>query len=321
MTSDTNEAEETHVKKLLLTTAAAVLMATSAQATTIGVTMALFDDNFLTVLRSSMIDYAKSVNGVTLQIEDAQNDISKQQNEIENFIASGVDAIIVNTVDTDATLAMSKLAAEAGVPLVFVNRQPVNLSALPANQAFVGSDEAQAGSLEAGEVCKRLGGKGNVVIMMGELQTQSARVRTQAAEETLAKPGCSDIKVVEKQTAKYMRPEGINLMSNWLSAGVKFNGVISNNDEMALGAIQAMKSAGLPMKNFVVAGVDGTQDALATIASGDMAATVFQNAAGQGRGAVDTVLKLVKGEKVDQTVYIPFELVTKDNLSNYTKKN
>lgn len=309
------------MKKLLLTTAVAVLMATSAQATTIGVTMALFDDNFLTVLRNSMIDYAKTKDGVTLQVEDAQNDISKQQNEISNFIASGVDAIVVNPVDTDATLAMSKLAADAGVPLVFVNRQPINLDSLPANQAFVGSDEAQAGSLEAGEVCKLMGGKGNVVIMMGELQTQSARVRTKAAEDILSKPPCTDIKVVEKQTAKYMRSEGINLMSNWLSAGIKFTGVISNNDEMALGAVEAMKSAGVPLKDVVVAGIDGTQDALAAIAAGTMSATVFQNAAGQGHGAVDTALKIVKGEKVDQTVYIPFELITKDNYTNYQKKN
>ena len=87
--------------------------------------MALFDDNFLTVLRNGMQDYAKTLDGVTLQVEDAQNDVAKQQSQIQNFIASRVDAIIVNPVDTDATAAMSKIAADAGIPLVYVNREPV----------------------------------------------------------------------------------------------------------------------------------------------------------------------------------------------------
>ena len=99
------------MRKLLLGAAVSALMTTSAMAENIGVSMALFDDNFLTVLRNGMIEYGKTLNGVTLQVEDAQNDVAKQQSQIQNFIASGVSAIIVNPVDTDATAAMSKAAA------------------------------------------------------------------------------------------------------------------------------------------------------------------------------------------------------------------
>lgn len=106
-------------------------MSSAAIAETIGVTMALFDDNFLTVLRNGLTKYADSLDGVDVQVEDAQNDVGKQLNQIQNFIASGVDAIIVNPVDTDATLTMSNAAAEAGVPLVYVNREPVNVDQLP----------------------------------------------------------------------------------------------------------------------------------------------------------------------------------------------
>jgi ABC-type sugar transport system substrate-binding protein len=117
-------------------------MSGTALAANIGVSMALFDDNFLTVLRNGMVEQAKGMEGVNLQVEDAQNDVAKQLDQIKNFIASGVDAIIVNPVDTSATQAMSDAAAAAKVPLVYVNREPVNVDTLPDNQAFVASNES-----------------------------------------------------------------------------------------------------------------------------------------------------------------------------------
>ncbi|MHA7967882.1 sugar ABC transporter substrate-binding protein [Rhizobium sp. CAU 1783] len=309
------------MKKLILGAAMSVLLSTAAHAETIGVSMALFDDNFLTVLRNGMQDYAKTLDGVTLQVEDAQNDVAKQQSQIQNFIAAGVNAIIVNPVDTDATAAMSKIAADAGIPLVYVNREPVNVNELPEKQAFVASNEEESGTLETQEVCKLLGGKGKAVVMMGELSNQAARMRTQDVHNVLATDECKGIEIVEEQTANWSRTQGADLVTNWLSAGLEFNAVIANNDEMAIGAIQALKAAGKDMKDYVVAGVDATQDALAAMEAGDLDVTVFQNAAGQGKGSVDAALKLAKGEAVDKKVYIPFELVTPANLKDYQSKN
>ncbi|MCC2612964.1 sugar ABC transporter substrate-binding protein [Neorhizobium sp. Rsf11] len=309
------------MKKLFLSAALSVLLNTAAHAETIGVSMALFDDNFLTVLRSGMQDYAKTLDGVTLQVEDAQNDVAKQQSQIQNFIAAGVDAIIVNPVDTDATTAMSKIASDAGIPLVYVNREPVNVDSLPDKQAFVASEEIVAGTLETKEVCRLLGGKGNVVIMMGELSNQGARMRTKAVHDVVAADECKGMKVVEEQTANWQRTQGADLVTNWLSSGIEFDAVISNNDEMAIGAIQALKAAGKDMKDVVVAGVDATQDALAAMQAGDLDATVFQDAAGQGKGALDAALKLAKGEEVDKKVYIPFQLVTPANVKDFVAKN
>ena len=309
------------MKKFIIGAAMSVLLGTAAHAETVGVSMALFDDNFLTVLRNGMQDYSKELKGVTLQVEDAQNDVAKQQSQIQNFIASKVDAIIVNPVDTDATAAVSKLAADAKIPLVYVNRQPVNVDSLPDGQAFVASDETVAGTLEAKEVCRLLGGKGNAVIMMGELSNQAARMRTQSAKDVLKTDECKGISVVEEQTANWQRTQGSDLVTNWLSSGIEFNAVIANNDEMAIGAIQSLKAAGKDMKDYVVAGVDATQDALAAMQAGDLDATVFQDAAGQGKGALDAALKLVKGEKVEKKVYIPFQLVTPENVKDYVAKN
>jgi hypothetical protein len=118
-----------------------------------------------------------------------------------------------------------------------------------------------------------------------------------------------------------MSDQAQDLMTNWLSAGKPFDAVIANNDESAIGAIQAMKAANVDMKAVIVGGVDATQDALAAMKAGDLDATVFQDAAGQGAGALDAALKLAKGEAVDKKVYIPFQLVTPANMDNFIKKN
>lgn len=310
------------MKTFLMTTALVAGLGSAAAAENIGVSMALFDDNFLTVLRNGMQDYAAGMDDVTLQVEDAQNDVGRQLNQIQNFVASGVDAIIVNPVDTDATIAMSNLAAEAGIPLVYVNRQPVNVDELPEGQAFVASDEVESGTLQTQEICRLLkeAGKGDgatAVVMMGELSNQAARIRTQDIKDVIATDECSFIDIVEEQTAMWSRTQGTDLMTNWLSAGIQFDAVISNNDEMAIGAIQALKTSGMAMDQVIVGGIDATADALAAMQAGDLDVTVFQNAAGQGQGAVDAALSLARGEAVDSKVYVPFELVTPQNLAEY----
>lgn len=310
------------MKKFLITTVLAAGIAGSASAENIGVSMAQFDDNFLTVLRNGMQEYVDGMDDVTLQIEDAQNDVGKQLSQIQNFVATGVDAIIVNPVDTDATVAMSNAAAEAGIPLVYVNRQPVNVDSLPEKQAFVASDEKESGTLETQEVCRLLKeqGKGEgakAVVMMGELSNQAARVRTQDIKDVIATGDCSFIEIVEEQTAMWMRTQGMDLMTNWLSAGVQFDAVISNNDEMAIGAIQALKTSGVSMDDVIVAGIDATADALAAMQAGDLDVTVFQDAAGQGHGAVDAALQLARGEAVETKIYVPFQLVTPANLAEF----
>src|SRR5690606_996893 len=128
-------------------------------------------------------------------------------------------------------------------------------------------------------------------------------------------------KIIDQQTANWSRDEAQSLMANWLTAGTPFDAVISNNDEMAIGALQAMKAAGIDTKNVIIGGVDATQDALASMAAGDLKVTVFQDAAGQGKGALDAALKLAKGEKVDTKVYVPFQLVTPENMDQFTSKN
>lgn len=290
-----------------------------AKATTIGVTMAN-SDTFLTVLRKGIEAYGKE-KGVPLTIEIADDDVNKQVSQIENFIAAKVSAIIVNAVDTSATPKMTKLAADAGIPIVYVNREPTDVDALGPKAAFVASNEADSGTLETKEVCRILGGKGDILVMVGDLANQAAVQRTKDIHEVIATPECSGMKILDEQTAGWDPVKANDLMTNWISAGLKPAAVIANNDNMAIGAIQAMKAAGWKMTDVVVGGVDATQEALAAMKAGDLDVTVFQNAAGQGKGALDIALKLIAGETVEKKVYIPFELVTPANMAEYITKN
>ena len=314
------------MKKTLIVAGFAALLGTSAMAQDIGVSMAKFDDNFLTVLRNGMVEQAKGMAGVNLQVEDAQDDVAKQLDQINNFIASGVKAIIVNPVDTSATQAMSDAAAKANIPLVYVNRQPVNVDTMPDNQAFVASNEVDSGTLETLEVCRLLKEAGKteaqIYVMMGQLSNQAAVQRTADIHDVMASGKCGvTLNIIDEQTANWSRDEAQNMMTNWLSAGKPFDALISNNDEMAIGAIQAMKAGGVDMKVMIVGGVDATQDALAAMQAGDLDVTVFQDAAGQGKGALEAALALAAGKPVEQKVYIPFQLVTPANVADFVKKN
>lgn len=290
----------------------------AAHAVTIGVSMALFDDNFLTTVRAAMRERAKEEK-VSIQFEDAQNDIGRQLNQTQNFIAQRVDAIIINPVDTDATPRMTKLVAAAKIPLVYVNRMPADPH-LPPGVSFVGSDESKSGTLQMTEVCRLLKGKGDIVILMGELTNQSARQRTQDVYDVIATPACRGIHVLDKQTANWKRTEAADLVTNWLTAGLHPQAVVANDDEMAIGAIQALKQARL-LPTTIVAGIDATPDGLGAMKAGELKVTVFQDGAAQGRGAVDTALKLIAHQNVPNDVWVPFELVTPANFAGYLSRH
>lgn len=314
------------MKKLLITGALSALLSGTAMAETVGVSIARFDDNFLTVMRNGMTDYAGTLDGVDLQVEDATDDVAKQLDQINNFIAAGVDAIVVNAVDTSATQAMTNAADAAGVPLVYVNREPVNVNELPDGQAFVASNEIESGTLEAFQICRNLRAEGkaggaNGYILMGQLSNQAAVQRTKDVDDVIGMDMCNFMNIIDRQTAEWSRDKAQDLMTNWLSSGQDFDFVIANNDEMAIGAIQAMKAQGLDMATIQVGGVDATQDALVAMQAGDLDVTVFQDANGQGAGSVETALKLARGEEVDKKVYIPFKLVTPDNVGDFLDKN
>ncbi|WP_339101688.1 sugar ABC transporter substrate-binding protein [Pseudomonas sp. G166] len=281
----------------------------------IGVSMSQFDDTWLTYLRESMDKKAKSFpDGVTLQFEDARSDVVKQLSQVESFISQKVDALIVNPVDTAATQRITKAAVAAGIPLVYVNRRPDDPK-LPEGVVTVASDDLEAGRMQMQYLADKMGGKGDIVILLGDLANNSTTNRTKGVKEVLAKyPG---IKIEQEQTGTWSRDKGMTLVNDWLTQGRDFQAVVSNNDEMAIGAAMALKQAGTKKGSVLIAGVDGTPDGLNAIKKGDMAVSVFQDAKGQADGSIDTAVKMVKKQPVEQAVWVPYRLITPENVNQF----
>lgn len=293
--------------------ATAEAAAPAAEKLKIAATVAVFDDVWLTYMRQAMENELKGYADVEYQIMDAQNDPAKQLAQVENFISSGFQSIIVNPVNTSATKPMTEACQKAGVKLIYLNRMPNDL---PEGVYYVGSDSLVAGRLQMEYLAEKAGKKGNIVIMMGEMASEATFNRTDGVKEIAAK--FPDMKITKEQTANFNRAEGKTLMENWLATGDQIDVVAANNDEMAIGAIQAIADAG-KTGQILVGGVDATGEALKEMEAGTMACTVFQDAEGQGKGAATTAYDLLKGKALEQKVWIPYQLVTPENYKEFAK--
>jgi inositol transport system substrate-binding protein len=291
------------------------LIATAAPKLKFGVTIEKFNDVFMRYALDQLTDEAAK-NNIDVVTGDAKGDPNEQLKIVENFITQGVDAILIHVVDQTIAPTISKECLAANIPLVYFNRKPDD-SALSAGKVVaVASPEVVAGNLEAEFVAKKLGGKGNVAILMGSMGTAPQIGRTQGTKDVIAKyPG---MKVVREQTANFARPDAVTVVENWLAGDVKIDAIIANNDEMALGAVLVLEEKKMKDK-VIVTGVDATSDALKFIADKRLDMTVFQNGAAQGRGAVQTAMKLIKKQSVPVFVAIPFEPVSYDNYKKYMK--
>lgn len=307
------------MRKTILAAFVMAISASTASAQTIGVSMSGLD-KFRTALLNGVLSQGKTISGLKLVVQNAEGDKEVQKAQVQQFIADKVDAIILAVSDGDLGPQMTKLAADAHIPLVYINNVPSNLADLPENQVVVASDEAESGTMQTKEVCSLLKGKGRLVVLMGEPFHAAARARTQDIDNVIATPECKGLQIVERQAAYWSSDYADQQMQEWLSAGVKFDAVIANNDEMAVGAIRAMKRNGMSMKDVVVAGVDATDDALAAMQAGDLDVTILQSATGQGATSVDAAVKLINGQKVPRENNVPFELVTPQNIAQYLPK-
>jgi len=273
-------------------------------------------DQFLQTVADAATAKAEEL-GVELTIVAADEDTATQLGQVENFITEGVDAILVIPVDTDAAGPMTAAAQAAGIPLVYVNRRPSDLPT-DGSVPYVGSDSLYAGTVEMQMLSDLAGGQGNVVILIGDPANEAAVLRTQGCHDVIdANPGLT---FVAEQSGNWFREQGLEITENWIQSGEQFDIICANNDEMALGAIEALRAADL-LDSVIVGGVDATADALAAMQAGELEVTVFQNAGAQGGGGVEAAVKLVKGEPienmVDGVIDVPYEPVSPENMADY----
>ncbi len=304
--------------RALLALAACVLAGCSGQRTAspekkpvIGVTLLNLSNEFIVSLDHAMEERAKQL-GVELIVNDAQRSADTQVRQVESFIAQKVDAVILNPCEVEASSPAVEKAMAAGIPIVNVNSET---KAAPT--AFVGSHDEDSGRIAMEYLAKRLNGKGNIVMMEGFMGQAAQIKREQGAREVLAKnPG---IKLLSDQTAEWDRAKAMSLMENWIqSFGGRLDGVFAQNDEMAMGALIALEQAKRKDK-VVLVGVDAIPDALQAVRDGRLDATVFQDAHGQGASAVETAVKILHKEPYEKQTFIPFQLVTKENVGQFLK--
>jgi putative xylitol transport system substrate-binding protein len=226
---------------------------------------------------------------VRITVFDGNYDALTQNNQFDTMITEKYDAAVFVPIDAQAGAEAVRKAKAAGMPVVGSNTRVVGDDLT----SYIGSDDVKSGAMEAEAVIKAIGGKGNVVIIEGPIG-QSAQIERRKGN-LLALAKNPAVKVLEMKTANWSRAEALSLMENWLTAHPgQINGVIGQNDEMALGAIEAMKAAGIEPKSMPVAGIDGVTDALLAVKRGEMV-SILQDSTGQSQGALDIALRHLVG--------------------------
>ncbi len=280
-------------------------------------------DQFWTSMQGVMENTAKE-KGIDFAVLDANSDVATQLSHVQTWAADGYDAVIVGLCNNDS--AQDVLNAVGDMKVVFVNRQP-NLDVLKDGEVvYVGTDETLYGTEQGnylGNLFKEEGKTDiNVVLFMGELGLDNVTKRTNSAKEALAANGLN-VTYVYEATANWDRITAMNLFSQFMGSGQEVDAVVCNNDEMALGVIEAMKTTGSKEVFCPVVGIDATNVGCASVQSGDMACSVFQDPVAQGEGTILCALGLLEGteiEGLENNYYnITPQLVTKDNVADFIK--
>lgn len=268
----------------------------------IGLSISTQNNPFFVTLKDGAEKAAKAA-GADLTIVDAQDDTSKQISDIEDLIQQKVDVILINPTDSDAIVTAVESANDANIPVITVDRAANGGTVV----SHIASDNVAGGKMAGDYILEAIGSKGNIVELQGIAGTSAARDRGEGFHNAV--DGKDGVKVIASQPADFDRAKGLSVMENILQSNGDVQAVFAHNDEMALGALQAIEAAG--KTGIVVVGFDATDDAVNAVNDGTMAATVAQKPELIGQQAIDTALKVAAGEKVDESVPVELELVTK----------
>ncbi|GAC90579.1 ribose ABC transporter periplasmic protein [Anoxybacillus flavithermus NBRC 109594] len=266
----------------------------------IGLSISTLNNPFFVTLKEGAEKAAKEAN-VSLTVVDAQNDPAKQTSDIEDLIQQGVDIILINPTDSSAVTSAIESANKANIPVITVDRSADGGEVV----AHIASDNVAGGKMAGEFIIEALKDGGNIVELEGIPGSSAARERGEGFHQVIDKT--SNIKVVGKQAADFDRAKGLSVMENILQSQKDIKAVFAHNDEMALGALEALEARG--MKDVIVVGFDATDDAVKAVQEGKMAATIAQKPALIGENAVKTALKVVNGETVEKFIPVPLELV------------
>lgn len=263
----------------------------------IGVSLSTLNNPFFVSIREGIEEKAKE-EGAEVVVSDAQNDSSVQSNQIEDLITQKVDIIIINPVDSTAIASSVQKANEANIPVICVDRGSEDGEVL----SLVASNNVEGGKMAGEFILEKVGENAEVIQLEGIPGASSTRERGQGFEEATK----DKINLVASQPANFDRAEGLTVMENLLQAHPDVKAVFCQNDEMALGASEAIKASG---KDIVIVGFDGNDDAVEAVKNGELAATVAQQPKEMGKLAMENAINHLKGETIEAQIDSPLELV------------
>lgn len=268
---------------------------------------------------SSMSEEAKKrADRFDFRMTDAQSQTSKQVADVEDLVAQGVDAIFLAPREFEGLAPALKAAKEAKIPVFLIDRAAAG-KAGEDYVAFLGSDFVQQGRRAGEWLAKQTNGKAGIVELTGTAGASVARDRSQGFMEVIK--GFPDMKIIASQTGDFTRANGQKVMENIIQAkGKEITAVYAHNDEMALGAIQALKSAGLkPGQDILIVSIDGQKSALEAIIRGEMNITVESNPR-FGPLAFDTLEKFLRGEQIPPKIILEDRFFDKSNAQQFVNE-
>jgi inositol transport system substrate-binding protein len=304
------------------TSAPAAAAAPAANAIKIGILQKSRSDQYQILLNAAQEEALKALKAdgkiADYQVIDADTDVQKQLNEADDLIAMKVNAIVMSPVDAKGTAPIVEKAKAAGIPIIIVNSKTSNVDQAT---AFVGSNDVEAGEIMGNFIIDKLGGKGKAagkfLQLEGDIGNSAQIDRDQGLKNTVYKE--SGIKVLESLTGKWLREEGMRITEDWLQKYPDISAIAAENDNMGMGALNAVINAGRKDKIIIIS-VDAIEDAKISVKNGQLDATVLQDANGQGKGSIDVAYKIVSGQPYEKVTNIPFVLITKDNVDQYLSK-
>lgn len=274
-----------------------------------------FNDTFLVYVRQEMERYVKEkYQNYEISFVDGRGDHATLQNALENVAIQEVDGVLINLVNPEAAGPIEEIFVKDNIPHIYFNRMPINLE--ENSFYYVGIDEYQCGSLQA-EYVSQFKRTGNAVILLGILGNDSVIKRTAGAKDYLLS-NMREMNIVREQTGNWQREQGLRIVETWLTAGVQIDAIFSNNDEMALGAsqalIQAGKKIGTGNGEVIVCGIDATPDAQNAIREGTLSMSVLQDSVVQAQKSIDNIINIIEGKEVAKLDLIAPVVITKDNV-------
>ncbi|KDB54346.1 ABC-type sugar transport system, periplasmic component [Sphaerotilus natans subsp. natans DSM 6575] len=276
----------------------------------VGYTNLADTDVFTMSRKTAFAEAAKASPELSVLFADANGDVSRQLDQIDNFIAKKVNAIVIVPVDFQGIVPGIEKANKAGIPVI-----ALGIKAAGGTYTFVGSQNVDAGRMQGEFMVRVLPKNAQIVYLQGQPGLSHSKERQEGFLAALS--GRKDVKVLANLPANYDRAEGMKVTEDWIQRFPKFDALIAANDQMALGALQALKAAN--RKGVLISGIDGTKDALAAIQAGEMSQSIFQNARGQAEGAYKVVKMAMEGKPLPKEMLIPFESIVKENVTNYMK--